>query len=104
MSPFYFSRPAASFPGDLAFKAEGRRASQIYHLLTIVHGEVINPLSGPRRWPPQSSVSSIIRTGYRPRRGTKPPNSLSCGKVSATVNPVRSQLPDSEFFVPRWHL
>lgn len=49
-----------------------KRASQIYHLLTIVHGKVINPWSSPRRWPPQSSVSSIIRTGYGQRRRTKP--------------------------------
>lgn len=47
-------------------------ASQIYHLLTIVCGKVINPCSSPCRWPPQSSVSSIIRTGYGQRRRTKP--------------------------------
>lgn len=74
-SPFFcFSCPAASFPGDLPFKAcsIAKRASQIYHLLTRVHGEVINPCCSPRRWPPQSSVSSIIWTGYGQRRRTKP--------------------------------
>lgn len=50
-----------------------KRASQIYHLLTRVHGEVINPGWSPRRWPPQSSVSWIIRTGYGAETENKAP-------------------------------
>lgn len=98
MSPF--TSAAASFPRDLTFKAPLSRREGLSDLSPIDHSSRRGHKS--RRPPLQMATSTRCQrhntNRMRAEKKNKAPNSLSCEKVFAAVNPVRSQLPDLEFF------
>lgn len=100
MSPF--TSAAASFPRDFTFKALLYSRAGLSNLSPIDHSSRRGHKS--RRPPLQMATSKHCQLHNTNRmwaeKKNKAPNSLSCEKVFAAVNPVRSQLPDLEFFCP----